>query len=741
MASTLCPITAASALSMNTIDQTPSRHSRVARAILVRSAGLVVSATLIAGLVACDPKEDTAGNIIKAAQLKLSELAPSSINPLLTHEEQISQFSSVAQTLQQVASSGSTAQKNAANILIARAHLAAGEPHAQQATELERQMLDMASEIRGYAATWEQQSSRAETLSSYDPTKELATIDTELKEAMQRTADRNERLAELKSELQQVEAQVQLALQRAKDERQTEATLIGQSNRASGQTALDYFEQATTHRRNADLLEQQAGGLSAKAEALTPQVDQIVIEIDSLGSLREQLNQAKEAVRKRQESSRSQAAEARELANAAQSQIKSLVGQVQAIRTSDLPSTVEAAIESYEAGLQAATAATSDKNLRTEATMIKGRTSHGIGSLYLAREAALEPLESLMVKLNAVRPELDDITNYSLYAQQIEQNRNTYKQQALTALEEAYLAFGSVTGGQQFQDSVGKLRTDLAGFASSYSGGALNLSSPDFNTNDTGSDEGGEYTPATSAASADQTTPQGTMDMLFNAARAKNFTAIGTIIHTDDPAMRDMVSTITSAATAGFGLSDALQREFGVNLIDAIKQASESEAGMSNQYLMMAAGGLAAINSGGMGESNPAEEFQTMLRLTSADLEFDEQGDSCSVSYPAKPDEKPMILTNFDGMWYLNLDTMMAADGENAQQIEQGRMMMQMVMPFVQPVTDALSTVQSNVESGSYDSSDDAVLGLIAELEPMLQNLQSMMGGMMGGGGGFGGGE
>lgn len=714
----------------------PSTHAHSARCATL-SVGLLVSVSALALLCGCEPKEDAAANAIKNATIRLANLAPDAVRPGMSAQDQVSEFTQVAQSMQQVAATGTSTQKSAANVLIARAYLAAAEPHAQRAAELERTLLDLASEVRGHASTWEQQSSRAQTLAGYNPTKELSEIAAEVNDVNARQAEREERLSELKLQLGQLNGQIELATDRAKQERLTEAQLTGQANRTSGQPALDLVYQATDHRRQADTLEQQAGGLSAKAAALAPQITQIEVEIESLQTLRDQLSLSRDAVQQRALTSREQAAEARELANAAQTRINTLVAEIEVLRTGELREANDAAIEALESGERAATAATSDQGLRTEATMIQGRINHAMGSLHLARESSLEPLGSLMSKLNAARPELDNITEFSRYAIDINQHRTVSAERALDSLRAAHEAFGSVSGGQHFQDTTDKLLQKMSGFATDYSDGKVSFSSGETEFDEP--TDTTEYTPDPPSTSADQTTPQGAMDMLFNAAREKDFLAIGRLVHTNDPAMRDMIDTVTNAASAGFGLSDALTSAFGVNLIDALKQASESPEGQQNQLLQMAAGGLAMMDSGAMGaDQNPAEDFQRMLSMTSADLEFDTSGNTSTVSDPTDPSNDPLTLVDIDGQWFLDFTSMMASGTENVEQIEQAQMMAQIAMPFVQQITDAITHTRSDVESGSFDSSDRAILSLIRELEPMLQGIQSMMGGMMGGMGGGG---
>lgn len=433
-----------------------TRHRR-----LTSAPALLISAAVATAMLGACGGSSPEQEAIDEASAQLHGLGISRSTPLPVLKTRREQFQQIVDRLKPIAGSDRPAQAAAANALLARAQGAVAEIPAQEAAEGERQALSQISAIRAALDAWLQQKVIADALGSYDPSKELASIDDEIR---QREAEAERVRQERQTHASRVESiRRQAADARAQVDtiRAQEQAIYDRVSSASETARAAAFEEALVVKRQGDQLEVQAAQLDAEAASLEPELAVIDATIEKLNRQAELLRSAKQALVARADANRAQAQAVQAEAQAGAAEVTRMLGELDQTRQA-LAGPTEQAASLYAAAAAAAKKAGGAQGASPQvANTLAASHQQSLADVLATKARGLGAYASLLEALNAGGQP-------GVTAEQVRAARDAYTQ-AVRAATEAYqtaidmYAAGGRGANQERIDNLVKAMRALAG--------------------------------------------------------------------------------------------------------------------------------------------------------------------------------------------------------------------------------------------------------------------------------------
>jgi colicin import membrane protein len=622
-------------------------------------AALILATGLALGLAGCD-RDDEASQAIDRANLNLQSLAPGGVNPpSAAYKNQV--YGEIKSSLANV--NGTKAENAAAALLTAQAQAGLAEAPAAEATDLERACLNDITEIRALLGRWLGLSASADAAAAYDPTKELADIDAEVKAREEDRVQQQQKKAGVDQRVADLLAQAKQKADAAKAKQQEAGRLRSQVANQTAVQGEQSLKQAQEIGRDGDALEVEAADLEAQAAQTAPQSGEIQLEIDKLSNQKDLLGQARADVLKRAENAKAQAASARADAAKVAEEIAKRVAALDERRAAAMKATDEAT-SGYKAAAASAKKAQSES--RTAGQMAFGAAEQTMGDLEWARAQGLTAYASLMDSLASAKPALPKAADFKSKGDEARAAAKT----ALEAATEAYKLADAAykAGGGQDKDRLDRINAKLAGAVKLTSGGAEDIRNPD-----APKEEAPAETPSGTEAAApagDASTPQATVQALLDAQNGTGSTNIAGLFDASEQERQVLQGLFGTVAPKMQKMTEALKAKFG----------SEVEE-MSSQ--MGAAAGM---------------DVEKLKNLKAADLKFNIQGDTAEAPLP---NGQTITLTKKDGKWLVDP----ASVGLQPAQ-------MPMLKAMIPALSKALDGVTADIQAGKFKSAQEAMASM-----------------------------
>ncbi len=359
--------------------------------------------TTMATLVACD-QEDAVSVTLASVGRELSAVhsggasaAPPNLR-MQTYEQAISQ-------LQGATRDGSSAQRDAANMLLAQAHGGMAQIESAEAVEIENRLLDRATRLRALMDLYVSQSALAAALAEINPVTERASLDQALVEVEQRLSEAQRTHRELKAEFDAFETRANESGRIANERRAEAAEWRAKALDSPATEAADMVAKAYEIERSAAGAEQESARETAAKEKVAPRLEELNRLIGSLGDERTSLTEARRRVDQRTQDARQDTQVARAAARAAADEAEVALDEIETIRNGELTERWNQAIRHAQAAATALSQSrSSDSGVRATNAVLRAEAQQRLGEMYATQARGMERYLLLLDLVSSEEP-------------------------------------------------------------------------------------------------------------------------------------------------------------------------------------------------------------------------------------------------------------------------------------------------------------------------------------------------
>ncbi len=424
----------------------------------------VVAALLIAACgagVGCE-RTDPNQVAIDRASVDLDAQSVAGSNPVFSVKQRSRVFNDVVTSLKPIADGGDAAHAAAATLLIARAKSGLGEIAAAEAADLERQFLASSTVSRALLSQWTSQHATADSLSRYDPSKDLADLD---KEIAAKTAETRKLAGDKSTQdaaVADIRAKADAFKAQAKAERNREATIRATAEGKSQVAREEIVRQAVEASRAADALDRKAAEMNAEAAKEAPKSNEIANQIERLEAQVDSLKKAKENIEGRAAAARSQSAKATADASAIGETIKTSLSALASLRENASKPAKDAAARYTEAStLASKTLAGATKEGKTSGQTIVGVSQQSLGDLLATKARSLAVYTSVLGAAAEAKPAIPGAADLAKHAGDAKAELEAAKTEAEAAYEKARSAYLAAGGSAELQAKLKSIAESL----------------------------------------------------------------------------------------------------------------------------------------------------------------------------------------------------------------------------------------------------------------------------------------
>lgn len=667
------------------------RHTRPNKAITNHRAAIVLT-VLLAGLASGCDRDAEARKAIDAANVQLATLT-SGLGSSPTAATRDKVYTSVTTSLSAAAGSDRAAYAASANILLAKAHAGLAETPAATAASIESDSLNRSRVIRADLAQWLEMSAIAQAAERYDPSGEIAQLDSQIKQIA-------DAIAGLTRAREQVSARHKALTSEASDLNAQAATIrnaIGElrirSTTVTATEAAAISERIREQSRNADALERRASEILAEASPIVPQIEEIDLNIAGLNNQTSSLRAAQAAALQRGKDAKTEAAEARALASAAAQRLDTAVNELVSLREGDLTRAYEQALRSLSTSSTAARKAANDN--RTGAKLAEGTALQISGDLLWQQAHGLAEHHALMSSLASASPDLPRSGAYAGIAASASTARSEALLRAAEAYEQAKNALTSAGAKGETSTRLERVGRMLDLIIQATQGQEVDWAAagrapaPMSESFDESSGSLSGETPDLAS------TIQGWLDRL----NAGDGAFISSIVYSDIPALNAMMSSMGDLIVKGQRLDALCAERFGQSLTDFASSQAQGMPGVS---------GLPDLGS-----------------FSAQDLDIQTVGDRAELTLE---DGTTLRFRMFNDGWKLDL-----SQNSLPEELAMVVPMLDQLAPIFPAIASITDELIAETQAGAYVSTQAVY---IAQQQKMMPIMLQIMGSMQPPGGG-----
>jgi hypothetical protein len=648
--------------------------SRSIRTALLPTLRQAFALTLVAGsLVACD-REPQSAKTLREQSDKLEVLGTGgSAGPAKA------QANTFKETTTKLAGLGDGKVAAAGMTLVSGAHTGLADEQIAALEEKERAATAKLNEVQAALAVYAGVSSVAAVAESYDPTGDLSDASKAKAEREKSAEDARARLAVIERQIAELRAAVK-AKNDAADAKMLEFNeAMARTTSMTATQALPIVQAAHKAKREADALKLEAGKVEAQLDVTIPLANELRLLVEQSVNQAKSLDDRAAELNAKKSNSVRLAATAREEASKAKDEIRKLVGELESLRSGEVQSAGESALNTLSQAVKAAQAAGTE--VPGGSKLALGTAKQKVGDVHATRARGYQAYAALLTDLAKAEPKLPDAGDYATRAQAAKAAADEAIQAARAAYAEAGSAFNGVqvTGEvKQRLQALGARLQAMSKSAEEQAADAAAAAAAQAQADAAAATPAGE-TPAVPSASVD---PKilATLDAYFAAMKAEKWEDMLALVHASSPQSKENIKAALGMMGAFSKLEAAAKAKFGTGFAGAAAMAGPG-AGM---------------------------DLEKIKALTSKDMIVTVEGESASASNEAIP--TPMKLKKVEGNWLIDMPEV-----DNP-----------MIAQMAPMMTKALEEVAADITAGKITDMQAAQMAL----------QQKIMGGMRPPGGG-----
>lgn len=364
---------------------------------------LGISVAGLTALAGCD-REDAVSVTLAAVQHDLAS-AHSGGAAAAPPATRATIYSQAVTDLQGAARSGTEAQRDAANVLLAQAHSGMAQIESAEAIQIENRLLDRATRLRATLDLYASQSALSSALGSVDAAAERAALDQALTDVDQRLSDAQSARRDLQQEHDAYKTAAEGAAQQATTDRTEAAELRSRALDAPATEAAKLIERAYEIERIAAESEREAARQTAMMEKIAPRLQEAERLLGSLADERAKLTEARKRVDQRTQDARQQSQTARAAAIEAARDAEAALAEIEAIRTGELTERWNQALQHAQSAVTALSQSRGgDSAVRATNALLRGEAQQRLGEMHAARARGVERYLLLLDNIESVEP-------------------------------------------------------------------------------------------------------------------------------------------------------------------------------------------------------------------------------------------------------------------------------------------------------------------------------------------------
>lgn len=353
---------------------------------------MLIVVLLGAALSACE-KEDSAAIALAAAERSLSAIHPGGATSAPASQRE-SVYAQTISTLQAPMRDGTEAQRDAAGLLLARSHAGLSRIHADRAETIERNLLDLSTQMMAQLDRSIMESSLGSAMAGVDFSNERVEYDQALGDVEVRTSEAQAARRSLQSEIDRLKSLVAEKTEVVNQSRAALSSIRSSVLDATASEAAELVRQGYQIQRVIASVEIEASNLSAELEKLQPRLDEQDRLLRGLSDERAQLTEARARVSMREQDARQQAQTSQANALAAAEEVAKYLNTIESLRAGELAEHWRLAIEAAEKAAQSAGQARGVD--RATSSLIRGETQQRIAEMHSAVARGLERYQLLL---------------------------------------------------------------------------------------------------------------------------------------------------------------------------------------------------------------------------------------------------------------------------------------------------------------------------------------------------------
>jgi len=430
----------------NLIHPAARRPARAACALLLAGGAL---------LVGCDQRDD-ASAAIEEGQRILAATHLAGATPTSEGFRE-TQYAQAVNAVRPATQQGTEVQRAAAHALLAQAQAGQAELLTERALVGERDAMREASRIRAafehLVVGMRAQAAAGSATSTTEDQRESAS---QIREVEASREEHEQRLADLRSEMDGLRRQIAAAEAAAREAQEREASLRSELLRDTQQARPELVTRAVGAQRDAAGHERERAILQARLDVLRPEAEQVQREIDSFTRRVELLNASRQRMRSLDEAMREQASEDRAAADDAARTLAQELTALDALRQSELADAYDAALDAHRQAVASMRQADGMQgDARTAAMITLGSLQQSLGDLYAARMRGQQRYAALLDRLLEADPPLPEAQ------ETIARYRQRVRDDIASLLEQARVAYEDARASYQRSGARGPLRDRL----------------------------------------------------------------------------------------------------------------------------------------------------------------------------------------------------------------------------------------------------------------------------------------
>lgn len=637
-------------------------------------------------LTGCEPEDPTRAAVRSGAR-DLRALAGGGPAPAPA-DMQRETYTKVAAAVQPVA--GTEGSASAAGLILAQAQSGLSEGPAAEALRLERESLNRLTVLRATFDQWLSHTVAAQAAAAYDPSAQI-------EEYRSAAAALDPRIAEQRTQKDQVEAQIADLRSRAKskaDEGQALALRYAEMRERSltmtATQAEGLIREANLIKRQGDALTNDGQRLTAEADLLQPQAVELGLLTAQLENQKASVERALKELEAQREASRAEAATAGAASAQAAESIKSELDALRTLRSGPLAEAYASALQNLStSGASARKAATS---AAAQSKLGGGSASQGAGDLHLIAAGGHRQVAVFLESIAGATPAFPDATAVAQAAKEARDAEKASLESAKAAYEQARDAFSGVSARGEIKDRLTRLSETLDLVARWAGGEAVDLSAaarpPEPAEEAPAEQPAPDQAPA--PAADDESAIRAILAASIEGQRAGDMSAFRSMMHAASPDEQAFIDASIDSQEAIARLDNATKARFQGSFVEAL--ARNPMAGQAASTI------TAALNT-------TADDYQITIN-----------GDSAVASAPNIP--IPVTFARIDGQWKATVDLSQIPPEARG-----------MTLGIMQASAEAARGAQADLEAGSLQSADAVVNAFMLKLQPAIMRLMQQQGG------------
>lgn len=444
-----------------------SRSFHRSRQTQARLASALIAASL-AFATGC-LEEDEVTPALRDASARLEALgAPGTAVP--GDEFRMSEYRAAIGILRPIASEGSDVQNAAAALMIARAEMGLAEVPAAELAQIDRDLYDLAAELRSELDVWSKLNSLADTAVSYNPESELSQINAKIQERDAAIEAEREAAAKVETRVAELEQLANQAASAGAELRIQETDLRNRALALDPVEAQPLHEQAATVRREADALEMKAEQYMAQADTVRPEISDHQLEMERLTKQRDQLVASTQELAAKGVEGREEAKKLRAQAGEVATRLANVVSRLESLRSGDASGRLEAAKSAYQTALSSAGRARSGD--RNGAALASAEIQQTLGNTLGTHSAALAFVAEVLSQAANSRTPLPNVNAVQSAASGFASLAETTRGEAVESLIAARESFAAAGVRGEDAERIERLTADLNAMIESLGGPA-----------------------------------------------------------------------------------------------------------------------------------------------------------------------------------------------------------------------------------------------------------------------------